>query len=444
MYDSGQGASKNIPAFDSRNLDGISNIELDGNASNSTDWDISLLLSPTPVVVTNAKFDITYLNNAAEQVFGLDLKQKAVRKNRRNLIRYIGSNTSAFINWIQSDPERGLEVVLFATDLSRYIAFGKPHEIQNESFYVFNFLPSSRLTFLGMENAVCQAVFEYSRLSIYITDNDHRIISANPGFAEMFGYSRNELIGKRDTQLYDDESNENIYRDAFSVVMERDYWKGRVTAQNAIGEKFAAKLSVVAAPNSSNSQSESMYVHMLDDIEEQLEFESLLKTTAETDVLTDLPNRLGFNHHFERSLSEAVRTGNNLYVLFLDLDGFKPINDTHGHGFGDQLLVSVSNRIKHSIKAQDFVARLGGDEFVVIPGADIDDKGAHRMAEKIIASVSEVYSIRNIEVRCSTSIGIASYPEDGLSADKILDAADSAMYASKNGGGNRFTTYKDR
>lgn len=358
MFDSGRGARVDNQSYNDTVLDEISTTSLDDDAlrTNSSDWILAMQLSPTPVVITNEKFDITYLNDIAEELFGLDLSQNSVRKNRRNLIRYIGSNTSSFINWIQSVPERGLEVILYFNDFSRYIAFGKAHNIRNNTVYIFNFLPSSRLTFLGMDNAVCQAVFEYSRMSIYITDNEHRIISANPGFTEMFGYTRNELIGRRDTVLYDDDSNDDIYRGAFLVVMEKDYWKGRVTAKNAKGRNFAAQLSVIAAPSSSNSPNESMYVHMLDDIEEQMEFENILKATAETDALTCLPNRLGFNNYFERSLSEAVRTGCTLYILFLDLDGFKPINDTYGHSFGDQLLISVANRLQHCIKSGDFVA----------------------------------------------------------------------------------------
>jgi diguanylate cyclase (GGDEF)-like protein/PAS domain S-box-containing protein len=405
--------------------------------------DPTFIYSPTPVVITNTKFDIIYSNQAAENLLHIKQSVSMRRKLHANLLRHIGSKTSAFINWIQSHPEKGLEVLLSINTLTRHIAFGSSQVIDGSPCYVFNFLPSSKLTFLGMDNAVCQAVFEYSRLSIYITDNNRKIISANPGFAEMFGYSRNELIGQTDTPLYTRESYEEITHDAFSTVMEMDFWKGRVTAKHVSGDAFAAKLSVIAAPSSNQDNDGTMYVHILDDIGDQVEFEILLRTTAETDALTGLRNRLGFNNYFESAMSEAVRTGGSLYVFFMDLDAFKPINDTHGHSVGDELLINVANRLQNSLKKKDFIARLGGDEFVIIPSSELSWEQVNNIANKLVASLSEKYCIRDIELECKVSIGVACYPDNGLTADNIIEAADTAMYTSKKNGGNQATVYEN-
>jgi diguanylate cyclase (GGDEF)-like protein/PAS domain S-box-containing protein len=403
--------------------------------------DPTFIYSPTPVVITNTKFDIIYSNQAAENLLHTKQSISVRHKIHANLLRHIGSKTSVFINWIQSHPQRGLEVLLSVSTLTRHIAFGSCQVIDGSPCYVFNFLPSSKLTFLGVDNAVCQAVFEYSRLSIYITDSNRKIISSNPGFAEMFGYSRNELIGQTDTPLYTRESNEEIAHDAFSKVKEMDFWKGRVTATHNSGETFAVKLSVIAAPSSNHDSDGTMYVHILDDIGDQVEFESLLRTTAETDALTGLRNRLGFNKHFESAMSEAVRTGGALYVFFMDLDAFKPINDTYGHSIGDELLISVANRLTNSLKKKDFIARLGGDEFVIIPSSELNWEQVKNIANKLVSSLSEKYCIRDIELQCKVSIGVACYPDNGLTADNIIEAADTAMYTSKKNGGNQATIY---
>jgi diguanylate cyclase (GGDEF)-like protein/PAS domain S-box-containing protein len=173
------------------------------------------------------------------------------------------------------------------------------------------------------------------------------------------------------------------------------------------------------------------------DVTQQREQEVLLEQLAHFDALTGLPNRVLLADRLQHAMLQAERTGSLLGVAYLDLDGFKPVNDRFGHGAGDRLLVEIANRLKEALRAVDSVARLGGDEFVVLL-ADLDSTQACEQAlHRVMASMAAPYSIDGERVTVTASIGTTLYPTDRSDADTLLRHADQAMYAAKQAGRNR-------
>jgi diguanylate cyclase (GGDEF)-like protein len=170
------------------------------------------------------------------------------------------------------------------------------------------------------------------------------------------------------------------------------------------------------------------------DITERKKAEERIRSMAVHDALTGLPNRLNLNEQLELAVERAAAHGNRFALLFLDLDGFKHINDSMGHDVGDALLIHVGRQLKSVVRETDLVARLGGDEFVVLLSDISDAEMAMEVAEKILGGLGETCTLNGWTIQVGTSIGIALYPEHGTTRQALLKAADQAMYAAKRGG----------
>jgi diguanylate cyclase (GGDEF)-like protein len=159
---------------------------------------------------------------------------------------------------------------------------------------------------------------------------------------------------------------------------------------------------------------------------------------AQHDFLTDLPNRLLLNDRITQAISLSRRHSKPLAVLFLDLDGFKHINDSLGHEIGDKVLQLVAHRLVACVRASDTVSRHGGDEFVVLLSEVADAGDAAFLAERILSALEIPYAISERDVHLSASIGISIYPQDGHDADFLIKSADTAMYQAKGKGSNNY------
>ena len=174
------------------------------------------------------------------------------------------------------------------------------------------------------------------------------------------------------------------------------------------------------------------------DVTAQTEQEERLQRLAHYDPLTGLPNRVLLAQTMEQAMQQARSSGTLLCVAYLDLDGFKPINDRLGHGAGDRLLVMVATRLRHALRAVDCVARLGGDEFVLLLPAMAHGDECERMLQRVMESISAPYLLEPERVSVTASIGYTLYPQDSSDADTLLRHTDQAMYAAKQAGRNRF------
>lgn len=167
-----------------------------------------------------------------------------------------------------------------------------------------------------------------------------------------------------------------------------------------------------------------------------------LRTLASHDTLTGLPNRQAFYDTFQETIANAKRDRTSFAVIFVDLDDFKPINDTLGHAVGDEMLKMVAKRLRDHIRHTDHVARIGGDEFVLLM-PQIVKSAIPAIADQVIRAVAQPYYIDGKSVTLTTSLGIATYPEDGDSVDALVASADTAMYKSKRDGGGRYYFLQD-
>lgn len=185
-------------------------------------------------------------------------------------------------------------------------------------------------------------------------------------------------------------------------------------------------------------QEEKSILLVIYDVTKQRIMEKQLAHLAHFDILTNLPNRLQLETYLKRVISKSKRYKRQFALMFLDLDKFKPVNDTYGHTCGDVLLKMVADRLLRLLRAEEFTSRLGGDEFIVVIDEISNKKSVFTVAKRIIKEISSPYEIAGQQITIGVSIGIAFYPEDGLSYDNLMHIADERMYHSKRSGNHYF------
>jgi len=283
-------------------------------------------------------------------------------------------------------------------------------------------------------------VFQTAAEAIVITNASRQITAVNPSFTRITGFAENEVQGFDADLLLrtqrSDQDSEAFFAELASS--EEAYWQGEVFCYRRNGERFPAWQSLSVVRNLSGTVSN--YVVAFSDVSEIHLAEEKLHHLAHHDPLTGLPNRLLFDDRFEQAIEKARRQKRSCLLLFLDLDGFKMVNDTLGHPQGDELLRVVAGRLRGVLRASDTVARLGGDEFVVLAG-ETRAEYAGELAEKILQSLRVPVALAGDQITVSGSIGIAVFPEHGNDRNQLMRAADIAMYSAKAEGRNGYQFY---
>lgn len=259
--------------------------------------------------------------------------------------------------------------------------------------------------------------------------------SYNLAAERIFGYTAAEIIGRNVKCLmpspYTEEHDGYLAR----YVKERTprvIGIGRkVKGRRKNGDVFPMRLAVTEVRRNTSS----LFIGLVSDISEEEVARQRIEFLALHDPLTSLPNRAHFNDILDAMLKKT--DGAMHAVLFIDLDGFKPINDTLGHEAGDEALKAVASRLRHNTASGDFVARLGGDEFVAIAHGISDPAAGLAIANRLLEAISQPLTLLGTPSRMGASIGVAIAPLHGTTANDILTAADNAMYAAKRGGKNR-------
>ncbi|GAA0561830.1 putative bifunctional diguanylate cyclase/phosphodiesterase [Halomonas salifodinae] len=289
---------------------------------------------------------------------------------------------------------------------------------------------------------LAQAVFNNTHDGILVTDAEKRIIDTNPAFTELTGYQRDEALGKKPNLLSSGKHDSGFYESMFAAVESRGYWSGDIWNTRKDGSQLIENTTISAIRDESGHIAN--YIGVFRDITQRRLNQARLERMASYDPLTGLFNREHFNTLLESQLASLEYTQSGLAVLFLDLDDFKPINDSYGHACGDELLIEISRRLKHLMRANDLTARFGGDEFVIaLTGLGTADKAA-KVAGKVMDDIIRPYQLDNGElVKVSVSIGIAFTSSHEVSAAQLLDAADAAMYEAKQQGKNRLAFATD-
>jgi diguanylate cyclase (GGDEF)-like protein/PAS domain S-box-containing protein len=257
------------------------------------------------------------------------------------------------------------------------------------------------------------------------------LVEHNPAFETLFGYTQDECLGKNlDTLINTPSTLEEARAYTYRIL---DGETIRVTGKRRRKDQRSVDVEISGVPVLVDGVRIGVLA-MYHDVSERLQAEAHLKHLATHDPLTLLPNRTLFYDHLNHSLQLAHRNRTRLAVLFLDLDGFKTVNDLLGHAKGDQLLQQVAQRLKNALRKSDLVARLGGDEFAFVLENIRSPQDVSRVAEKILGALSRPFLIEGQELSISGSIGIALFPEDGDEPRNLLRHADAAMYRVKGQG----------
>ncbi len=280
------------------------------------------------------------------------------------------------------------------------------------------------------------SAFQHSGEAILITDGENRIVTVNPAFTRLTGYSTEEALGRNPSFLSAGRTAREEYVQMWQHITERGFWQGEIWDRRKDGGVYPKWMSVsVIRDDDGNIR---YHVAHFTDISSEREVEAKLHHMAHHDVLTGLLNRFSLKGRLDQALSAARRDGSRVALLFLDLDRFKAVNDTLGHHVGDLLLVEVARRLKESVRDSDVVARIGGDEFVVMLTAIEHGSVVATVAEKLALSVADPYGIAGHDLYTTPSIGIAIFPTDGEDGDSLMKNADAAMYHAKAAGRNNF------
>lgn len=274
---------------------------------------------------------------------------------------------------------------------------------------------------------------------IIVTDANRKILKVNDSFTAMTGYRSEEAVGKTTAILHSGRQDKEFYQRMWEILKRDKYWEGEVWNRRKNGEIYPERLTITAV---TGENKDICYVGIFSDITQRKAAEEKISFLAYHDQLTALPNRELFYDRLSQAMSQARRKCGSLALLFLDLDGFKAINDNYGHEAGDNILKTTANRLLASIRKADTVARLGGDEFAVVLYEIEKPEDVAGVSEKIIQKLTEPVLIKDThECGIGVSIGIAIYPEDGAEIDSLMSAADSAMYESKAGGKRTYTFF---
>lgn len=392
-----------------------------------------------PLVAISAEGKITDVNTATEQVTGV---------TRADLV---GSDFADYV----TDPvfaRAGFQQVFaqgFVKDYPLAIRHtsGKVTDVlYNASLYrddagrVLGVFAAARdVTDRKKAESAMQAasVFTYAREGIMITKADGIILNVNRAFTRITGYERDEVLGKNPRLLSSQRQSKAFYVAMWADLRQKGHWCGEVWNRRKNGQLFLEALTVTAVYGTDGNIEH--FVALFTDVTSVREHQRQLEHMAHFDALTNLPNRLLLSDRMSQGLAQAERRGHALAIVYLDLDGFKAVNDQHGHEAGDQLLIRLADRMKQVLREEDTLARLGGDEFVAVMGDLANGDASLPMLYRLLEAASQPVEMGQHRLQVSASIGVTFYPQaQPIDADQLLRQADQAMYQAKLAGKNRF------
>lgn len=278
-----------------------------------------------------------------------------------------------------------------------------------------------------------------------VTGSDACVLRVNEALCTLTGYPARELVGRNLRMLRSGRHDPAFYAAMWGALGDGGAWQGEIVDRRKDGSLFTAWLSISAIRDAGGEVSN--YVGSLHDISHSKAAAEAMSRLAFLDALTQLPNRRLLLDRLDQLVASASRSRLFSALLFLDLDHFKAINDTHGHHIGDQLLVEVARRLQGMIRKGDTAARLGGDEFVVLLSALSSqaveaERQAGNVASKVIGALARPYEIEGRTLSISASAGIRVFLE-GETASRLMEQADAAMYAAKSAGRNRWKVHTE-
>jgi diguanylate cyclase (GGDEF)-like protein/PAS domain S-box-containing protein len=282
--------------------------------------------------------------------------------------------------------------------------------------------------------------FNQVGIGIFILKENMNIQRINIEALKIFGYNTGEL---------DKTKFINIFHKSSKIILENIFDEIKTSRINSLPTEFIgihkshSTFPLELNISLNKSEGEISFTVVLRDISEYKKKEENLKYQAYFDQLTGIPNRTLLYDRAENALNQAIRANEGLAIIFIDLDGFKDINDQYGHEAGDMFLKNISQRFINSARKSDTVSRIGGDEFIILMPRIKNAQDASNLAERILESNSEPIPIKNNLIYPMTSIGISVYPQNGDTIELLLNNSDKAMYRSKKLGKNNYLFYEN-
>ncbi len=338
---------------------------------------------------------------------------------------------------IHADDENETEDVLSLADGQVFERKSRPaRQGQLIIGRVFSFTDITERKATESRLKLAASVFTHAHEGIMITDMTGRIVEVNNTFSRITGYSREEVLGQSARILGSGRQNSDFYTAMWRDLMSRGHWHGELWNRRKNGDLYAEKLSIAAVRDVADESKH--YVALFSDITELKEHQRQLEHMAHYDALTGMPNRVLLADRLKHAIAQTRRRKRGLALVYLDLDGFKDVNDALGHDAGDQLLIAIAQRLRDALREGDTLARLGGDEFVAVL-TDLGDQGECEIVlTRLLQAAASPVKLRQHTLQVSASLGVTLYPQDGSDADTLLRHADQAMYLAKQAGKNRY------
>ncbi len=336
----------------------------------------------------------------------LDSSAKKARENRYESlgINRQGDNFAIEITLSHSDPVDERLTTVMLHDISER----KRHE---------------------QEQRLAATVFNFCNEGIMITDAHNAVVAVNPSFTDITGYSADEVVGQDPALLKSGCQGERFYQQMWQDICEKGSWQGEIINQRKDGSNYHEWLSIRSVFDQSGEKARN-YVAIFSDITDRKKAEQEIWWQAHHDSLTGLPNR----SLFMQTLSQQIAETGQAQLFFIDMDGFKAVNDTLGHKKGDEVLIETAQRLQKTLPESRMIARLGGDEFVVLFENQSNLAKLAADAQLLVKELGEAYHCIQGSVPLSASIGIAAYPQHASSADELISTADQLMYKVKDDG----------
>ncbi len=281
---------------------------------------------------------------------------------------------------------------------------------------------------------------EQSPAIVVITDSRGIVEYANPKFEQVTGLDLVDVIGADWTLLFQDPVGDDGGATLGEAIADGKPWRGELTGAHPDGQTYWLQASV--SPLRLADDRVTHFVAVKEDITLRKAYETKLLRQATIDELTNLPNRYLVIDRLNQAIMRARREGTFVTIAFIDLDNFKIINDTLGHRAGDDLLVEAAHRLGHSVRLSDTVGRLGGDEFLLILSDLKSIEHSQLVVGKILDAFSTPFLLEGHEIVVTASIGVATFPTDGIDAQTLMQNADTAMYDAKDSGRNTYCFFR--
>ncbi|WP_415036161.1 diguanylate cyclase domain-containing protein [Azonexus sp.] len=402
-----------------------------------------------------------FIESSGEGILGMDLRGRctlanpeAVRLLRAQPEQLLGKDLPALIHARHSDgtPHSAQSCALHRTlqdgqavhDDSdvfwRMDGTSIPVEYRSHPLYADGYLLGAVVTFSDISQRRAaeatlrklSSAIEHSPAAAVITDRQGLIEYVNPRFSEMTGFDAADVLGQNPRIWQSGLTPLKTYQRLWATINAGELWEGEWQNKTRQGQVFWARARI--SPIRSEDGEITHFVLLMEDISAHKAQEETIWHQANYDSLTGLPNRTLFAQRLNQALTQAERNNAQSGLFYIDLDGFKAVNDNLGHAAGDLLLQEVARRLLACVRDSDTVARLGGDEFAVILSQVSGRGGAVHVAQNILRSLQVAFLLGEDAAHVSASIGIAFYPEHAATADALMRAADAAMYAVKAAG----------